>query len=142
MAKSKLNITSGIRGPSPGENSMAGGNITQLKEQVKANHAILETVIKGIEAKHDQLGVRQEELEVKMNALHATFTREFNWLRKQLDLGGDVVSGEQQAIYPNYKGILSTPVGLANIEEENQMFSGTSSGSAGGSSLPSTIQVP
>lgn len=51
---------------------MARGNITQLKEQVEANHAILEAAVKGMEAKHDQLGVKQEELEGKMNALQAT----------------------------------------------------------------------
>ena len=54
---------------------MAGGNITQLKEEVEANHAALEATVKGIEAKNDQFGTRQEELEVKMNALQAKFTR-------------------------------------------------------------------
>ena len=55
---------------------MAGRNITQLKEQVKANHATLKATVKGIKIKHDQLGNRQEELEGKMNALQATFTKE------------------------------------------------------------------
>ena len=111
---------------------MAGGNITQLKEQVEANHAVLEAAIKEIEGKNDQLGVRQEELEVKMNALQATFTREFNWLRKQLDPGGEAVSGEQPPSDPKYKGILNTPVGIANKDEEKLKASGSGAGNGYG----------
>ena len=90
---------------------IAGGNIAQLKEQMEVNHI-------EMEAKQNQLGVKQQELETKMesmqtsfNALQSTFDREFKWIKKHLDHGGEAASNDNPTIDPRYKGVWPRPSG-------------------------------
>lgn len=58
-------------------------------------------------------------------------------MRKQLDPGGDAVSGEQQSNNPHYKGILGTLAGPVHRDEDQQMGSGL----GGGFLFPTTVQT-
>ena len=95
---------------------MAGGGVNQLKGQVEANQLAVENSMKEFEIKQDQMGARQDDMDLKINstkstvaALQTNFNSQFAWIRQMLDPTGEKQTYPTPPTNPNRRGLLETP---------------------------------